>query len=658
MATIIDLINSNADKKELPPLSSSTFSTELNIVIEITNQKIEHTFPDDAKGFIYKSNIIVDNNKTVDLFSVRYDKILEIQKNKRINLEFRLGISNSKIEFPREMSNNFAAFLTGERRKGANCLDFVNDLLFGCGTQRLQHIHINSGDENQSINDLTPGQAIVLGNVEKGAFFSNKLHYAISLFNNLFLSVLGDDGPICITTLEQLKSIYKIQNHFLINRVTPVGIGNEDIPWIDILSTLLDHKKYIIGVVAKYCFGDHYNTTTISALSDDLQKYLQKKRYIYFSPTCSINIKINDLAPLFVIARDLHEHNRFDFIEEFLNKPDIKLNQVFKPVINNDYTQTVLTVLLYQYDHYKDQPSKDKIFELIKNVIILCPEVIYHNRKGKNAYSDLFSVAMNNNLPCLKLMVQYGCNVDLANENGLTALYWAAVAGHTNMCQFLIDRHANLDAGEYEHGGNALHALAYFGEPLEKLEFLLTMGFKYNQCDKYNFTPFRITQTDPEKYPEHIREEMQDEEFIEKIEAAQKNRKKIGEKLQAIDRFFNAVTTGDFKVAEELLKTGVPVNARNAQGKTALHIACQSNFPAITQLLINNGAKLTKLDDEKHIPFNKNNSLTGKTEDNLLNAYNLKKSTSLLELSSPAKPNESLSQSLNLSTQNTNPIVS
>ena len=51
--------------------------------------------------------------------------------------------------------------------------------------------------------------------------------------------------------------------------------------------------------------------------------------------------------------------------------------------------------------------------------------------------------------------------------------------------------------------------------------------------------------------------------------------------------FINAVNRGDLRVAKLLLKrAGVDVDARNADGRTALHVACQQGYKEIIKWLL------------------------------------------------------------------------
>lgn len=70
--------------------------------------------------------------------------------------------------------------------------------------------------------------------------------------------------------------------------------------------------------------------------------------------------------------------------------------------------------------------------------------------------------------------------------------------------------------------------------------------------------------------------------------------------------FFDAVFIGDFRKAQLFYdRHGVDLNVRrNADGQTALHIACNQGYQDIVRWLLNNGSKLSdKVDNMGYRPI-------------------------------------------------------
>jgi ankyrin repeat protein len=66
---------------------------------------------------------------------------------------------------------------------------------------------------------------------------------------------------------------------------------------------------------------------------------------------------------------------------------------------------------------------------------------------------------------------------------------------------------------------------------------------------------------------------------------------------------FEAAGSGNLERVRELLAAGVPVNARDANGRTALLMATRANYPDVAKILIAAGADVNAKDANKDTPF-------------------------------------------------------
>ena len=69
------------------------------------------------------------------------------------------------------------------------------------------------------------------------------------------------------------------------------------------------------------------------------------------------------------------------------------------------------------------------------------------------------------------------------------------------------------------------------------------------------------------------------------------------------DQFLRAVLRGNIKVAEQRLRHGADVNAKNDEGKTALNLACYYGYAAIAQLMLQHGADVNAADKDGWTPL-------------------------------------------------------
>ena len=179
------------------------------LMIEITEEKIPLRFRGKCTGYGFGSDILLTGNR-VPLASFSHINGLTIQPNKKYEILFKYklqGIEKTQ-KVPPIMNQNLLNYLAGGRRENECCMDFVNALLFGCKTQQLNSIILN-GSRSYFIDDslsLTMGQTIAIGDNTSGVY--EPKHFAIYIADGLFLSVMGNDTPLMITTLDQMKAVY------------------------------------------------------------------------------------------------------------------------------------------------------------------------------------------------------------------------------------------------------------------------------------------------------------------------------------------------------------------------------------------------------------------------------------------------------------------
>ncbi len=73
------------------------------------------------------------------------------------------------------------------------------------------------------------------------------------------------------------------------------------------------------------------------------------------------------------------------------------------------------------------------------------PNEIYVNSKNKKVYT-VKNTAIFGDIPCLKMLLEYGANIDQVDEEGYTALHDAINAGKADVVKFLIENGANVNA--------------------------------------------------------------------------------------------------------------------------------------------------------------------------------------------------------------------
>ena len=80
--------------------------------------------------------------------------------------------------------------------------------------------------------------------------------------------------------------------------------------------------------------------------------------------------------------------------------------------------------------------------------------------KDNEGRTALFWAASNGRVEVVKVLIENGANVDVKDENGKTALHWAALYGHFDVANFLIEKGADVDAKNI-YSKTALHWAAF-----------------------------------------------------------------------------------------------------------------------------------------------------------------------------------------------------
>ena len=229
------------------------------------------------------------------------------------------------------------------------------------------------------------------------------------------------------------------------------------------------------------------------------------------------------------------------------------------------------------------------------------------------AFADpLHDAASKGDLAGVQAELDKGVDVDTKDDNGLTPLQWAALEGHKEIVELLIDTGANVNA--WSKYGTPLHYAASGGykEIVELLiakgadvnvkdvrgetalqkaasgghkgiaELLIANGAKVNAKDELGETPLDWTR--PLKDDSH-------EVKANKKETADLI-SKHGGKSGAADSIFVAAAVGNVVAVKQHLADGVDVGVKDE----SLHLAAWSGHKEIVELLIAEGADVNVKD--------------------------------------------------------------
>jgi len=242
---------------------------------------------------------------------------------------------------------------------------------------------------------------------------------------------------------------------------------------------------------------------------------------------------------------------------------------------------------------------------------------------SSTGYNALTIASAHGHADAIEFLVEAGANVSAVDDNGVTALMYAAASNHVDAMRVLIEKgKVDIDF-KHTHGGTALLE-ASTGGATDAILVLLESGAQFDFIDNDGVSPLMAVASQGS---------LEGQTAV--IEALKKV--KSEDELKAHINMFSysggssvmfAAAGGHFNCTKQLIELGADVNAiaratpeyleklkkmveegqvkddePNVDGVTALHVAAQGGHQAVIDILIEAGADVTILDDEKRSPL-------------------------------------------------------
>lgn len=186
--------------------------------------------------------------------------------------------------------------------------------------------------------------------------------------------------------------------------------------------------------------------------------------------------------------------------------------------------------------------------------VVHCAEALLHvpdvsKEIDAQGQTPLHLAAMNGNVDIARVLLDAGSDVNALDATGNTPIHSAAFAGHSNLCQILIERGSALDTTDNQGQTPAMYACEQ--GHVETLKILAHMGADFTRADHSGQLPLHF-----------------------------------------------AAIGGNTEVIEYLVgEYGCDPNARDENGRTALHTAVYSADSTSTEALIKCGANVNAQDN-------------------------------------------------------------
>ena len=165
----------------------------------------------------------------------------------------------------------------------------------------------------------------------------------------------------------------------------------------------------------------------------------------------------------------------------------------------------------------------------------------------------LYEASANNNVELVRLLLDIGADINLANRDGETPLYVASLFGYVKMVRILAERGGNINKAN-KNGETPLHIASQNGQ-VEVVKILLEKGANINKFDYSLETPL------------YVASEAGNEEVV-RILLENGARVNIPNTVGQTPLMI-AVSYGHFEIVEALLEYGANINAETNEGYTA-----------------------------------------------------------------------------------------
>ncbi|MDN5248188.1 MAG: ankyrin repeat domain-containing protein [Wolbachia endosymbiont of Tyrophagus putrescentiae] len=232
--------------------------------------------------------------------------------------------------------------------------------------------------------------------------------------------------------------------------------------------------------------------------------------------------------------------------------------------MNDEQWKTILSTIT--------DPNKSNIIEKIQEALNEKDEGEY--KKWQEAEFDvnhLFEVAFAN-----------------GSKSKCTLLHLAAVYGHTETVNALIDKDAKVNVVVYGYGYTPLHLAVIHGHT-KTVDALIDKDAEVNVEDIYGYTPLHLAA----KYGE-----------TDTVKALLKHKENVDVKdMLRYTPLHLAAVYGHIKAVEVLLENGAEVDAKGTLGYTPLHLAARNGHTETVDTLIDKGASVNTVDRWQQTPL-------------------------------------------------------
>jgi len=238
------------------------------------------------------------------------------------------------------------------------------------------------------------------------------------------------------------------------------------------------------------------------------------------------------------------------------------------------------------------------------------------NAQRLDGFSALHFVSQNGYIDIVKILLDYGADIEIKNIEGCTPFWFAAAKGQTDVVRALLSAGADVNTQRID-GISAISFASQQGH-IDVIKILIDNGAVIEKRDFRGSTPlsraavFGQTYTVPalvsdvaNVYPQPSNSSFPGEErYINVAKTLLDKGANVENKdMDGCTPLLLAASMGGTGLVRELLRDGADVNAQRYNGASALGLACREGYIDTVNALLNHGAHIETRDNFGHTPL-------------------------------------------------------
>lgn len=364
------------------------------------------------------------------------------------------------------------------------------------------------------------------------------IQYALFLF-----STFKSRGQTPVEAMKYLEKAMKISNE-------------------DILVYTKDNYKCADNTIQNFMHDKKINKVEIIAK--------QYAYYLYILNRCSIDKKL--LQDYSDVLKNSKNDTGYYLLYNLYKRIDGSSKYIVRWLVDEKETDFFAINSHDTVLHQAVSGGNEEIIKLILNKIKekfnqdLQQIYQFINAKDYEGDTPLMWAVEGRKINVVKILLEYGVDIDVQNNGGMTAVHWAVEVGYLDIIKCLVEKRANVEAKD-NNGGTVLHWAAKFGK-LDVVKWLVEhVKADVNATDKDNKTPLDLAKA---KKHEEIIKLLEDKKYIEESVEQDKSATTSLMQYESLLENLDKSDTNALEAARQVLENTITIVENNVSLETLM----------------------------------------------------------------------------------------